>query len=336
MKLFGRDLDHSVVVVAEIGVNHEGNPDVAAQLIDLIAESGVDAVKLQTYTPERYASASDPERLKRVSRFCLDQAALRRLAAHAERLGLPLFSTALTEDVVPLLAELCPVMKIASGDLTFEPAIRAATATKKPVIISTGNATIEEIDRAIGWCREEIGEAWLKDHLVLMHCVSAYPTPIEQANVLSVPYLKQRYGLTTGYSNHVVEPEAVLAAVALGAQVVEIHVTDRKAGREFRDHAMSFEPAEVYAIVQSVRRVRASLGSMGKVVQECERPLREIIRKGLVAARSLTAGIMLTQEHVMYARPATEIPAGELPGILGKTLVRNLERGELISRRDIR
>ena len=146
MKLFGRDLDRSVLIVAEIGVNHEGNPDVAARLIDLVADSGVDAVKLQTYTPERYASASDPERLKRVSRFSLDQTALRRLVAHADRLGLPLFSTALTEDVVPLLAELCPAIKIASGDLTFEPVIRAATATKKPVIISTGNATVEEID----------------------------------------------------------------------------------------------------------------------------------------------------------------------------------------------
>lgn len=336
MKLFGRDLDHSLVVVAEIGVNHEGDPEVAARLIDLAAECGVDAVKLQTYTPERYASSSDPERLKRVSRFSLDSLALRRLVAHADRRGIPLFSTALTEDVVPLLAELCPAIKIASGDLTFEPAIRAATATKKPVIISTGNATVEEIDRAIGWCRDEIGEAWLQDHLVLMHCVSAYPTPLEQANVLSVPYLKQRYDLTTGYSNHVIEPEAVLAAVALGAQVVEIHVTDRKAGREFRDHAMSFEPDEVQALVKSMHRVRASLGSVGKIIQECERPLRELIRKGLVASQSLMAGVVLTADHVMYARPATKISASELPDILGKKLVRDLERGELISREDLR
>jgi N-acetylneuraminate synthase/N,N'-diacetyllegionaminate synthase len=336
MKLFGKDLDHNVVVVAEIGVNHEGDPEVAARLIDLAAESGVDAVKLQTYTPERYASASDPERLKRVSRFSLDQVVFRRLVTHADRRGIPLFSTALTEDVVPLLAELCPAIKIASGDLTFEPVVRAATATKKPVIISTGNGTVEEIDCAIAWCRDEIGDARLQDRLVLMHCVSAYPTPIEQANVLSVPYLKQRYGLTTGYSNHVIEPEAVLAAVALGAQVIEVHVTDRKVGREFRDHAMSFEPAEVCALVQSIHRVRASLGSVGKIIQECERPLREVIRKGLVAARKLTAGTVLMKEHVMYARPATKISAGELPDILGKTLMRDLGRGELISRQDLR
>ena len=309
---------------------------VAARLIDLAVESGVDAVKLQTYTPERYASASDPERLKRVSRFCLDEKAFRGLVIHAHRRGIPLFSTALTEDVVPLLAELCPAIKIASGDLTFEPAIRAAVATKKPVIISTGNSTVDEIDRAIAWCRDEIGDARLEDRVVLLHCVSAYPAPIEQANVLSVPYLMNRYCLPTGYSNHVVEPEAVLAATALGAQVIEVHVTDKKAGREFRDHAMSFEPAELKALVQSVQRVRASLGLMAKHVQDCERPLRDAIRKGLVAARKMKKGTTLTKSDVMFARPATQIPAIQLPEVVGKMLIRDLDRGELIFKQDLR
>jgi N-acetylneuraminate synthase/N,N'-diacetyllegionaminate synthase len=336
LQLFNRNLDRDVAIVAEIGVNHEGDVRAAERLVDLATESGVDAVKLQTYTPARYASASDPERLERVGRFCLDDEAQRHLKAHATKRGIPLFSTALTEDVVPFLAEWSPAIKIASGDLNFEPVIRAACATGKPVIISTGNGTIEEIDDAVAWCRDVLGDRLLPDRLVLMHCVSAYPTPIEQANVLSVPYLKQRYGLTIGYSNHVIETEAVLAAVALGAQVVEVHMTDQRSGRKFRDHALSLEPAELRALVDSIRRVKDSLGRPGKAVQECERPLREIMRKGVVAARNLDAGTVLAQDDLMFARPAVHIPASEMPRLLGRTLVRAVRHGESILREDLR
>lgn len=335
MKLFGKDLDTDVAVVAEVGVNHEGSIEKARELIQFAAAAGADAVKLQTYTPERYASASDPERLKRVAGFSLGYSAHQELAAYAAQLRVPLFSTALTEDVVPFLAEWCPAIKIASGDLTFEPVIRAVAGTGKPMIVSTGNGTVEEIDRAVEWCRETMGTKGMEQRLVLMHCVSAYPTPIDQANVLSVPYLKERYGLAIGYSNHVVEHEAVLAATALGAKLIEVHVTDRKSGRAFRDHALSYEPSELQALIRSVRRVQQSLGSWDKPVQACERPLRDVIRKGLVAARDLNAGTVLTKEDLMYARPATEIPAGESPRIVGRIVTRALLRGELICRRDL-
>lgn len=336
MKLFGKDLERELVVVAEIGVNHEGSADAAQRLYDLAADAGADAVKLQTYTPERYASSSDPKRLERVTRFSLDEGAHRRLAEHAARRGVPLFSTALTEDVVPFLAQWCPAIKIASGDLTFEPVIRASAATGKPVILSTGNGTVEEIDVALSWLGDEIGIDSLKERVVLMHCVSAYPVPIDQANVLSVPFLRQRYGLTTGYSNHVVEPEAMLAAVALGAQVMEVHVTDLREGREFRDHSLSFEPGQLRELVRGCRRVKASLGLFGKTVQDCERPIREATRKGVVAARDLAAGTVLRAEDLMYARPASEIPAGDLHQVVGRTLARSLGHGELVSRRDLK
>jgi N-acetylneuraminate synthase/N,N'-diacetyllegionaminate synthase len=176
----------------------------------------------------------------------------------------------------------------------------------------------------------------MHERLVLMHCVSAYPTPIEQANLLSIPFLRQRYGLVIGYSNHVIGVEAVLAAVALGAQVVEVHVTDRREGREFRDHALSLEPAELEGLVRAVARVRSSLGSLGKDVQECERPLREAIRKGIVAARDLPEGAVLDADSLMYARPATQIPASELGRVVGKRLARKVRKGELITWTDIR
>lgn len=332
MKLFGKDCDRDVIVVAEIGVNHEGNVDAATELIKLAHQAGADAVKLQSYTPKRFASSADPVRQERVRRFCLDRAAHYRLAGESRRLGAHLFSAAITEDVIPLLAELFPAIKVASGDLNFEPIVRGAAATGKPVILSTGNGTVEEIEQALAWCREEIGEKGLQERIALLHCVSAYPTPIEQANLLSIPFLRERFGLVTGYSNHVLGTEAVLAAVALGARIVEVHVTDRREGREFRDHAMSFEPPELADLIVSVHKVASSLGEPGKPLQPSELGIRVAMRKGVVAARDLGVGTVLTRNDLMYARPASEFPAAELPRLVGKRLTVAIREGELIPR----
>lgn len=335
MRLFGRDLDREIAIVAEIGVNHEGDEAAARRMIRLAAAAGADAVKLQTYTPARYASASDPARLERVGRFALNEAAHRRLAAAAAEAGVPLFSTPLTEDVVPLLDELFPAMKIASGDLTFEAVIRRAACTGKPVILSTGLGTVDEIDQAVDWMRQEVGADKLPQRLVLMHCISAYPTPIAEANLRSVPFLADRYKLAVGYSNHVFSHDACIAAVALGASVLEVHVTDRRAGRSFRDHHLSFEPAELASLVTAAREVRAALGSYSKAPQASELPNRQAIRKGVVAARDIEAGSVLARDDLMYARPATEFAASELPRLVGRRLGKTLRTGELIRRADI-
>jgi len=335
MKLFGKDLAQEVAIVAEIGVNHEGDPEAASRLLSMAAEAGADAVKFQSYTPARYVSASDPERLERVSRFALGEENHRRLAARARELGVAFFSTPLTEDWVPRLAELGAAIKIASGDLTFEPTVRAAARTGKPVILSTGLGTVGETDTAVGWLREEIGEPSLPRRVVLMHCVSAYPTPVEQANVRSVPFLAERYGLPVGYSNHVVGPEACLAAVALGAVVLEAHFTDRKSGRSFRDHELSFEPDDLAALVEAAPRVRASLGTHGKARQPCEEGNVAASRKGVVAARDLTDGTRLVREDLMFARPATGIAAGDVDTLIGRATGADIHAGETIMPDDL-
>lgn len=332
VKLFGKDLERDVLVVAEIGVNHEGDVDLAANLIRLAHEAGADAVKFQSYTPERFASASDPVRAQRVRRFCLDEHAHYRLAEFAAGIGANLFSAAITEDVVPLLGRLFPVIKVASGDLNFEPIVRGAVASGKPVILSTGNSTVAEIEQALLWCRAELGAGGLRERVALLHCVSAYPTPIEQANLLSIPFLKERFGLCTGYSNHVLGMEVPLAAVALGARILEVHVTDRSQGREFRDHAISFEPHELAQLVKRVHAVSASLGRFEKVPQPAELEIRQAMRKGIVAARDLSPGNLLSREDLMYARPATEFEAAELPRLIGQRLNVRLRCGELVPR----
>jgi len=335
MNLFGRDLTRSIAVIAEIGVNHEGNVEKASELVSLAATTGADAVKFQTFTPARYASASDPARLKRVTGFALDEAAHRRLAKEANEQGIEFFSTAVTEDVVPLLSELCSAIKIASGDLNFEPVIRAAARTGKPMVISTGLGTIDEIDQAVGWVEDEVGKKNLKERLALLHCISAYPASIEEANVRSVPFLADRYGLTIGYSNHVLGPEACLAAVALGARILEVHFTDQSSGREFRDHALSMEPAALRNLITMARCVEKSLGSYGKDRTHGELPNLAAVRKGVVAARKLEPGTVLTRDDLMFARPATEFPADQIGAIVGKKIANGLERGELITRDNV-
>jgi len=332
MKLFGRDLIRDVAVVAEVGVNHEGDVEVAAQLVVAAARSGADAVKFQSYTPARFIAATDSERFERVSRFALDEAAHRRLAKVAGEHGIAFFSAAITEDWVPLLAEIGCAIKIASGDLVFEPVIRAAARSGKPVVLSTGAGTIDEVDRAVGWFRDAAPGADISQRLALLHCVSAYPAVIEETNLLSIPFLAERFGCVAGWSNHVVGPNACLAAVALGARIVEVHVTDRKHGRTFRDHALSFEPQELADLVTQVRAVHASLGTRAKAPANSELPLRSAIRKGIIAARNLEAGAVLRPLDLMFARPATEYAASEIASILGKRLTRALAKGAIVPR----
>ena len=335
MYLFGKDLSRHVVVAAEIGVNHEGDVEAASRLLRLAAGAGADAVKFQSYTPERYVSRSDSERLERVTRFGLDRASHERLRREADELGVSFFSTPVTEDLVPMLAELCPAIKIASGDLTFEPVIRAAAKTGKPVILSTGLGTIEEIDQAVEWIRSEIGTDDLHDRLVLLHCVAAYPTPADQTNIRSVPFLRDRYDVSVGYSHHAVGIEPCLAAVALGAQVIEVHFTDRKEGRTFRDHQLSLEPSDLSDLVKRIGAISDSLGRYGKTRAAAELPGLAAMRKGIVAARDLVAGTIIDEADIMYARPATEYAAAEREKVIGGTLTVALKRGELIPRSGI-
>lgn len=330
--LLNMNLDERLLIIAEIGVNHEGDPEKALALVDLAAKAGADAVKFQSYTPERFVSAADPARLDRARRYALNETTHHRIAKRAGDLGIAFLSTPVTEDVVPFLNGLCPAFKIASGDIDFEPVIRASAATGKPLILSTGLATLDEIDRAVEWVRDETGLVDLRDRLALMHCVSAYPTPMEQANVRSVPFLAERYGLRVGYSNHAIGDEACLAAVALGACIIEVHFTDCKEGRTFRDHTLSLDPEDLSVFVDKARRLRSALGNYDKVVQECEAGGRAALRKGVVAACCVEAGTVLAPEHLMYARPATEFWSSEFNTLIGRVLRKSLKSGEPIPR----
>jgi N-acetylneuraminate synthase/N,N'-diacetyllegionaminate synthase len=332
VQLFGKDLDRQVVIVAEIGSNHEGDPEAARRMIRLAAKAGADAVKFQTFTPKRFVAADDAERLARVSKFRLDEDTHQALAKEAADAGIAMFSTAVTEDVVPLLASLFPAIKIASGDLDFAPVIRSAAATGKPVIVSTGIGDVDEIDHAVEWVADAVKPTPVAERLVLMHCVSAYPAPLEEANLLSIPFLAERYRVPIGYSNHVVGMEAPLAAIALGASVIEVHFTDQREGRTFRDHHLSLVPDELADLVGKAQRIRASRGRFGKSRQPSELPYLWAIRKGIAAAHDLEAGRVLAREDLMFARPANEFRAGDIDQVIGRRLAVAVSAGSQVRR----
>ncbi len=328
MKIFGKDLSKDILLIAEIGVNHEGSLDKAKELIKLAAEAGADAVKFQSYTPERFICADDAERLERVTRFSLSEEDHRELATVAKEKEVYFFSSAISEDLVPLLAELGEAIKIASADITFEPVIRAAAATGRIVILSTGGSTIEEVDQAVGWMKEEVSEELLKDRLILLHCISAYPTPIEEANLQSIPFMAARYpDLTIGYSNHALGREVVSAAVVMGARVIEVHFTDQKEGREFHDHKLSADAEDIAYFAEMLPKLAQARGTFDKQPQACERDIVPIIRKGLIAAKDLPKGHVITEADLNYARPSTGFASSDVSIVIGRRLATGINSG---------
>jgi len=336
MNIFGVDTETRPAVIAEIGVNHEGSLDKALELQRLAAEAGADAVKFQSYTAERFISADDPERQARVRRFGLDEEAHLTLKAAAAELDVAFFSSAISEDWIPFLAEHCAAIKIASGDVDFEPAIRGAAASGVPVILSTGTATLDEVRTAVAWAVEEMGEEGAEERLSVLHCVSAYPTPLEQANLRCIETLRAAFpGITIGYSNHVIGPEAPIAAVALGAEVIEVHFTDQKHGREFRDHELSCDPNDLSYLCDVLPKVCVGRGDGIKKPQACEDGTGPAIRKGLVAARDVPSGHVLTKDDLMFARPATEFASRDVTNVVGRSVNRALGAGQILRREDV-
>ena len=323
--------NNELTIIAEIGINHEGDADVAKSIIIQLEGSGVAAVKLQSFTPERYASASDPERLQRLRSFHLSLEEHHELQKEAHRVGLAFISTPASEDWVQPLSTICDAIKIASGDIDFAPTITAAAESGLPVIMSTGTATIEEVDFAVNLFKTHNKAIDIKDHLFLMHCVSEYPATIEECNIRSITYMRERYGLHVGWSNHVIGRLACYSAVATGANLIEIHVTDKREGRQFRDHALSFEAAELKDLFIELKQIKNCLGKNSKKPTNSEIKNRNTFRKGLIYARSLKAGSVIAEQDINFARPAIHFRSFDKHRVVGKRLAKDVEVGHLIT-----
>lgn len=324
---------NKVMIVAEIGNNHEGNVDVALHMIESAAKAGVDAVKFQTFIPENYITRSDIARLERLKRFKLSKDEYILLVNKAKNLGVIFFSTPLDLESASFLNDLQPIFKISSGDNSFYPLIEKVASYKKPTIISTGLVNFSHLDALNAFWNKAGGT---DENLCFMHCVSSYPVPRNQANLRAISNLITKYPkLTIGYSDHTLGIQAPILAVAAGAKIIEKHFTLDKKYSDFRDHQLSADPQEMTELVKKIHEVTELMGSGEKVKQPCEYELEVSMRRSIAASKDLLAGGAITADDITWVRPGTGMPVGYEDKVIGRKLALDLRHGDIIKDEDL-
>lgn len=322
-------------IVAELSANHGHRLEVALESVRAAAAAGADAVKIQTYTADTLTLNSDREDF-RIRGTLWDGRTLHELYQEAytpwewhkaifeeaAKLGIVCFSTPFDTSAVDFLETLGnPCYKIASFEITDIPLIAYAASKGKPMILSTGVATLEDIELAVKTCRASGNE-----DITLLQCTSSYPAPIEEANLRTMPDMKERFGVKVGLSDHTIGHEVPLAAVALGASMVEKHfILDRSIGGP--DAAFSMEKEEFAAMVQAIRNVEKALGSVAYPTDPAAIPGRAFSRS-LYIAQDMKAGDMFTPQNVRSVRPGYGMHPKYLPAVLGRTIARDAQAGE--------
>ncbi len=348
-------------VIAEIGVNHDGNVGKALELVDAVAQAGADAVKLQTFAAETLVSAQAPKAAYQLITTPTEESQfemLRRLELSrddhwavleaARRAGLEFLSTPYDLDSLAFLVHELAVdrVKIASSDITNLPLLLAAGQSRRKVILSTGMSTVEEITQALstlalGGTTDVAGPSWdlitsppsrdghsyLREHVVLLQCTSQYPAPVEEANLQAIVTLRDLFGVPVGYSDHTLGTVTALLSVAYGSVVYERHFTlDRKAPGP--DHSASIEPDEFAALVRMIREAELARGTGVKEPSPSESSNRHPMRKGLIARRAIKAGHVIGVEDVAFMRPVDGDTPAQYWTWLGRTADRDYATGE--------
>ncbi len=338
MKFGNIDTDKKVFIVAEIGNNHEGNLKVAKDLIRKAATSGVDAVKFQTFIPEQFVSIKEQLRIDRLRGFQLSYQQFHELSRFANKKGLIFFSTPLDINSAKFLNTIQPIFKISSGDNNFYKLIETVANFGKPIIISSGIADINELEKIY---KRIIKIFSLKKknykNLAFLHCVSSYPVPTEQVNLASILYLKKKFpNIVIGYSDHTLGIEASVLSVAAGARIIEKHFTLDKNYSDFRDHQLSVDPKEMSLMVKKIRKIEKMFGKEEKKIQKCEKNMKVEARRSIAAASNLIKGTKLSASHLTWLRPGIGFSPGQEKKLIGKKICRNLKKGQIIKKRDIK
>jgi len=330
-------------VIAEAGVNHNGDLELARRLVDVAAEAGADAVKFQTFRADRLVSPTAPKaayqrqttdagesQLDMLRRLELSPAAHRELNDYCRQRGLIFLSTPFDEESADLLDELDVLaFKIGSGEVTNHPFLEYVARKGKPIILSTGMSYLSEVDEAVRVLRDAGCE-----QLILLHCVSSYPAAPADANLKAIQTLAAAFGVPVGYSDHTPGIEVALAAVALGACVIEKHFTlDRNLPGP--DHRASLEPPELRALISGVRTVERALGDGIKRPVPAEADTRAVARRSLAARVDIPAGVIVEAGMLTALRPADGIPPGLIRRVIGRRTRRSLTAGQFIDWSDL-
>ncbi len=317
-------------IIAEAGVNHNGDPALARQLIDIAADAGVDAVKFQTFDPALLVTANAPKAayqerndgMARTQREMLEALVLPRglhheLAAQAARRGLVFLSTPFDEGSADFLVELgVPALKLGSGELTNHLLVAHAAAAGLPLLLSTGMAVLDEVAGALAAVK-----AGGDPPVALFHCVSNYPCEPAEANLRAMATLRQRFGCPVGWSDHTLGTEVAIAAAALGAELIEKHFTVNR-NLPGPDHRASLEPGELAAMVRGIRAAEAALGNGEKLPTPAERAVAAVARRSLYWRRALPAGHIVAASDLQALRPADGVCPSRLADFVGHALAR--------------
>jgi N,N'-diacetyllegionaminate synthase len=334
-----RAVAEPVFVIAEAGVNHNGDIALALRLCDAARAAGADAVKFQTFRAQDLVVPGAPtadyqaretgerDQFEMLRKLELSQAQHEAIKAHCDAIGIEFFSTPFSTDAVDMLVRLgVRRIKLSSGELTHKALVERAAAGRLPLLVSTGMATMDEIAEALQWIADARGNL---DGVTLLHCTSAYPAPDGALNLNALRSMARDLGVAIGYSDHSLGIEAPLAAVALGAAVIEKHLTlDRKLPGP--DHSASLEPEEFGRMVAGIRRVSAMLGDGVKAPTAEERDTARVARRSVAAAVDIPAGVAITQAMLVCRRPATGIAPRDLPRVVGRVAVAVIPAGTVL------
>jgi len=329
--------NHPCFIIAEAGVNHNGKLKLAKKLVDVAKKAGVDAVKFQTFKAKNLVSKNTEmanyqkkNTGKKESQFEM----LRRLELHnrnfiklkkyCNKKRIIFLSTPHTESAVDLLNNLVPAYKIGSGDLTNSPLLKKIAQKKKPIILSTGMATLKEVEEAVNTIMP------INKKLILLHCTTNYPCPLEEVNLRAMLTLKKEFNLLVGYSDHTSGIIVPTIAVAMGATVIEKHFTLDK-NLPGPDHKASLEPKELKEMVKAIRNVEKILGTGEKNPTNSEKKIRRIIRKSIVAKIDIPKNTIIKKNMLIIKRPGTGINPKQIDKIIGKKTKKNIVQNELIN-----
>lgn len=331
-----------VLIIAEAGVNHNGSIDIAKQLVDKAVEAGVDMIKFQTFKAEKLVSKSakqaeyqkknigakaDDSQLNMLKKLELSEQDHQTLIDYCNKKGIRFFSTAFDMESIDYLHSLdLGLWKIPSGEITNYPYIKKIALYHEPVILSTGMCELDDVSAAMCVL---IKNGVQRNQITILHCNTEYPTPFEDVNLKAMLELKEEFQTKVGYSDHTKGIEVPIAAVALGASVIEKHFTlDRN--MEGPDHKASLEPDELKAMVSAIRHIEQALGSGKKTVSESERKNIAIARKSIVAACPIQKGELLTEQNLTVKRPGNGISPMKWDEVVGMTAKRDFSEDELI------
>ncbi len=334
-----------VFIIAEAGVNHNGDEQLALELVDVAARCGADAVKFQTFSADllvargtatadyQARAGMEGDQHSMLRKLELSTEAHRRVAQRCSLRGIEFMSTPFDEQAAMMLIELgVRRIKVPSGEITNLPFLRRLAGTGKPLIVSTGMATLEEVHEAV----HTIEAVWTKgsrpaaqDPLTLLHCTSNYPAALEDVNLRAMCTMAEATGLPVGYSDHTLGISVTTAAAALGARVIEKHFT-LDTNMPGPDHAASLTPGELADLVRAVRDVQRCLGSPLKQPTAAEMPIRALVRRSVTLSHDVAAGTVLRPEDLILLRPGSGIEPARLEAVEGKRLRRAQAAGHLL------